>query len=118
MNSDLLSDFAENDDELDEESTNIIKANLIKKTEKISTKDQLLMFVTGPAGTGKSTSIKFAQQFCFEFWRSIDIIWGENTFLITATTGYAAALFGGVTFHSAAFLNSKSKNIADEMMRI
>ncbi|KAL7521820.1 hypothetical protein ACHAWF_000293 [Thalassiosira exigua] len=54
------------------------------------------MFVTGPAGAGKSTAIEVAQQFCFEFCRSMDIIWGEKTFLFTAITGCAAALFGGV----------------------
>ncbi len=38
--------------------------------------------------------------------------------LFTAITGCAAALFGGVTLHSVAFLNSKSKNISDEMMKV
>ena len=46
----------------------------------------------------------------------MDIIWDEKTFLFTAITGCAVALFGGVTLHSAASLNSKSKNIPDEMM--
>ena len=46
----------------------------------------------------------------------MDIIWGETTFLFTAIIGCAAALFGGVTLHSTAFLNSKSKNIPDEIM--
>ena len=65
------------------------------------------MFVTGSAGAGKSTIIEVAQQFCFEFYRSMDIIWGETTFLFTMITGCAAALFSGVTLHSAALINSK-----------
>ncbi len=74
------------------------------------------MFVTGPAGAGKSTAIEVAQQFCFQFCKSMDILWADKTFLFTAITGCAAALFGGVTFHSAAYLNSKSKNISPDML--
>ena len=75
-NSDHPSNFAANDEELDEEPTNNIKAKLIENLKKIGAKDQLLMFVTGLAGAGKSTAIEVAQQFCFEFCRSMDIIWG------------------------------------------
>jgi cytidylate kinase len=38
---------------------------------------QLLMFVTGPAGAGKSTATEVPQQFCFEFCRSMDMF-GEK----------------------------------------
>ena len=115
-NPDLLLYFTANDEELDEEPTNNIKAKLIDNLKKIGAKDQLLMFVTVSAGAGKGTVIEVAQQFCFEFCRSMDIIWGEKTCLFAAITGCAAALFGGVTLHSAASLNSKLKNIHDEMM--
>ena len=74
----------------------------------MGTESQLKMFVTGPAGTGKSTAINVAQKFCFEFCRTLALPWDKNTFLFTAITGCAAALFDGVTLHSAAFLNSKS----------
>ena len=33
--------------------------------------DQLIMFLTGPAGAGKSTAVKVAQRFCFEFCRTV-----------------------------------------------
>ena len=46
----------------------------------------------------------------------MDIIWGDKTFLFTAITGCAAALFGGVTLHSAAYLNSRSKIVTPDMM--
>ena len=46
----------------------------------------------------------------------MDILWGDKTFLFTAITGCAAALFGGVTLHSAAYLNSKSKNISPDRL--
>ncbi len=117
-NSDVVSDFTGNDDELQDERTHNIKQTLQDKLKQIGAKDQLLMFVTGPAGAGKSTAIELAQQFCFEFCKSLDLIWNRNTFLFTAVTGCAAALFGGVTLHSATFLNSKSKNISEDMMKI
>ena len=78
---------------------------------------QLKMFVTGPAGAGKSTAINIAQKFCFEFCRALALPWDKNTFLFTAITGCAAALFDGVTLHSAAFLNSKSLTVTPAMIK-
>ena len=37
--------------------------DVIKKLKARGGRDQLLMFLTGPAGLGKSTSMKVAQQF-------------------------------------------------------
>ena len=48
-NPDLSSDFATNDEELDDQPINNIKAKLIDNLKKIGAKDQLLMFVMGPA---------------------------------------------------------------------
>jgi len=69
--------------------------------------DQLLMFLTGPAGAGKSTAIKVAQRFCFEFSAAVSRMWQDNTFFFTACSGSAAALFGGTTIHSGVYLNKK-----------
>ena len=71
-------------------------------------REQLIMFVTGMAGAGKSTGIKVAQKYCFEFCRRASIMWGDSTFLFTAYTGSAAAAFGGLTTSSAMFLNKKT----------
>ena len=30
--------------------------------------EQLIMFLTGPAGSGKSTAVRVAEQFCYEFY--------------------------------------------------
>ena len=62
-NSGQSSNFAAKDEELDEETTNNIKAKTIDKLKKIGAKDQLLMFVMCPAGAGKSSAIEFAPQF-------------------------------------------------------
>jgi hypothetical protein len=83
-NSDVVSDFTGNDDKLQDERTHNIKQTLQDKLKQIGAKDQLLMFVTGPAGAGKRTAIELAQQFCFEFCKSLDLIWNRITFLFTA----------------------------------
>lgn len=92
------------------------KDRIIQKLKDIGAKEQLLMFVTGPAGAGKSTALEVAQHFCFEFCRSVGEHWEKTTFLFTAMTGSAASLFGGVTLHSAAFLNMNDRSISADMM--
>ena len=69
--------------------------------------DQLIMFLTGPAGAGKSTAVKVAQRFCFEFCRTVGTMWNDKEFYFTACSGSAAAIFGGTTIHSAAYLNAR-----------
>ncbi|KAL7455725.1 hypothetical protein ACHAWC_007255, partial [Mediolabrus comicus] len=54
------------------------------------------MFLTGPAGSGKSTAVDVAQRYCYEVSLALNIIW-DNSFLFTSTTGSSAALFGGIT---------------------
>jgi hypothetical protein len=66
----------------------------IKKLKARGGRDQLLMFLTGPAGSGKSTAMKVAQHFCYEFCRAVGIMWSDKTFIFTAYTGSAASLFG------------------------
>ena len=94
------------------------KDDIVKKLRCLGAKDQLLMFITGPAGSGKSTALEVAQHFCFEFCKTIGEHWDNTTFLFSAMTGAAASLFGGVTTHSAAFLNKKTMgSITPELMR-
>jgi hypothetical protein len=88
-----------------------VKEKIADKLREIGGKDQLLMFITGPAGAGKSTSLEVAQHFCFSFCRCIGYHWNDSTFLFTAMTGCAASLFGGITLHSAPFLSYNMRNI-------
>ena len=76
--------------------------------------EQLIMFLTGFAGAGKSTCVKISQRFCYEFCRAVSIPWNSDTFLFTATTGSAASLFEGRTIHDAAFLSGLEKNITNK----
>ena len=57
----------------------------------------MLMFLMGPAGSGKSTAVMVAQQLCYEFCLAVGVMWSDTTFLFTAYTGSAASLFGGIT---------------------
>ncbi len=88
--------------------------DIIKKLIKRGARDQLLMFLTGPTGSGKSTAMKVAQQFCYEFCIAVDIMWSDKTFIFTAYTGLAASLFGGVTISKATFLNQCKQLSVDD----
>jgi hypothetical protein len=88
--------------------------DVIKKLKARGGQDQLLMFLTGPAGLGKSTAMKIAQQFCYEFCIAVGVMWSDKTFIFTAYTGSAASLFGGVTISKAAFLNQRKQLSVDD----
>ena len=88
---------------------------LIQKLKARGAKDQLIMLLSGPAGCGKSTSVSLAQQYCHNFCMAVAVAFNDITFYFTATTGSAAALFGGMTIHSAAHLNKT--NITDALRR-
>ncbi len=79
--------------------------DLVNRLKARGGQDQLLLFLTGPAGSGKSTAVMVAQQFCFEFRMAVGDMWSDKTFLFTAYTGLAASLFGGVTISKAALIN-------------
>jgi hypothetical protein len=98
------------------EITSTAYANdIIKKLKARGGRDQLPMFLTGPAGSEKSTDVKVAQQFCYEFCIAVGIMWSDKTFIFTAYTGSAASLFGGVTIFKAALLNQcKQLSIDDK----
>ena len=74
----------------------------------------MLMFLTGPAGSGKNSALMVAQQFCFKFCLSVGVMWSDKTFLFTAYTG-SASLFGGVTISKAAFINRNSALSLDDI---
>jgi len=72
---------------------------------------QLIMFITGPGGSGKSEIINqllvYGQQFC----SNIEQPFTRHTILVTACSGVAATLIHGQTLHSATFLNKEIRNI-------
>ena len=77
--------------------------------------NQLLMYLLGVGGTGKSKVIscvyKFIRNICHHFNWPFD----NNTIKICAMSGAAASLLeSGLTLHGAAHLNTSWKNITDE----
>lgn len=88
---------------------------IMQRLRALGGRDQLVMFLTGFAGAGKSTCIKVAQRYCFEFCRAASIVWDDVTFLFTSTTGSSASLFGGNTIHNEAFLNGRIRNISQAL---
>ncbi len=74
----------------------------------------MLMFLKGPAGSGKSAAVMVAQQCCYEFRQAVGVMWSDSTFLFTAYTGSVASLFGGVTISKAAFLNQNKSHSLDD----
>lgn len=61
--------------------------NLIKELKRRGGRKQLIMFATGLAGAGKSTGIKVAKRFCYEFCKAAYIMWNDNTFISKHTQG-------------------------------
>jgi len=88
--------------------------DIVKRLKARGGREHMLMFLTGPAGSGKSSALMVAQQFCFEFCQSVGVMWSDNTFLFTAYTGSAASLFGGVTISKAAFIIQNSALSLDD----
>ena len=89
--------------------------DIVKRLKARGGQEQMIMFLTGPAGSGKSSALMVAQQFCFEFCLSVGVMWSDKTFLFTAYTGSAASLFGGVTISKAAFINQNSALSLDDI---
>jgi hypothetical protein len=93
-------------------STATLKINIVHRLEVRGGQSQLIMFLTGLAVSGKSTAVKVAQQFCYDFCLAVGVMRSDKTFLFTAYTGAAASLFGGVTISKAAFINNQRKALS------
>ncbi len=81
--------------------------NIVRRLEAMGGQSQLIMFFTGPAGSGKSTAVKVAQQFWYAFCLAVGVMWSDTTFLFTVYTGAATSLLGSVTISKATFLNQQ-----------
>ncbi len=65
-------------------------SDIVRKLEARGDQEQLLLFLTGPAGSGKSTAMRVAGKFCYEFCVAVGVMWSDTAFLFTAYTGSAA----------------------------
>jgi hypothetical protein len=84
------------------------RIELERNLDDLGAKEQLIMFLSGCAGGGKSHVVDTCEQFCKLFCDHCDLPFDENVFMLTACTGCAAAAFQhGRTIHSVAGLNRK-----------
>ena len=71
--------------------------------------DQLCMFLTGAAGSGKSRVIQSSREFCHHFCKLTGFPFDKNSVYITATIGSAASLLGGDTTDGSVHLMKKRR---------
>ncbi len=65
--------------------------------EELGAKQQLIMFMTGAGGAGKSNVITALIEYCKEFCANLNVQFDNQTIVITALTGVAAASIMGQT---------------------
>jgi hypothetical protein len=89
--------------------------DIVKRLKASGGQDQLLMILTWPARSGKSKTMRMAEQFCYEFCVAVGVMWCDRTYLCTAYTGSAPSLIGGVTISKAAYINQNKQLSADDI---
>jgi hypothetical protein len=75
-----------------------LKLRKLAKPLDHSSKDPLRLFVTGPAGAGKSAILETMLTYCRQFSRNINHVFDETcTIVMTSLTGSSAVSIGGDT---------------------
>lgn len=83
---------------------------------RISKSKQLICFLHGPAGSGKSTVIEIVTTYVKQFCDYISPhLYNDRVIVITAMTGVAATMINGETTHSALYLNQKKRFQAEQI---
>ena len=70
--------------------------------------DQLLLFLHGPGGSGKSTVLDMVMMYCKEYYENLGQTFSSRTVIVSAMSGVAATLIMGETTHSSAHLNKRT----------
>ena len=78
--------------------------------ESLGAKPQLLMFMTGAGGAGKSNVITALIEYCKEFCANLKVHFDSQTLIITAMTGVAATSIMGQTSYTALGIYKKNYN--------
>jgi hypothetical protein len=84
--------------------------------ELVHVEGELILFLTGPGGSGKSEITKELLLYAKEFCENLGCAFTEKTILITAMTGVAATLINGETLHSGVHLLKNLANITEDMI--
>jgi hypothetical protein len=75
---------------------------------------QLICFLTGAGGSGKSQVINAVKSYGKSFCQNLGAAFTKRTIVVTALTGTAAVTIGGETTHSACSLFKKNDNMSAE----
>jgi type II secretory pathway predicted ATPase ExeA len=82
----------------------------LKDISGMSNTTQLIMFMTGPGGSGKTRVINAVLAYAKGLCKELNYMFDKRMIVVTALTGVAATLINGETIHSAAkFCNKKIK---------
>jgi hypothetical protein len=81
--------------------------------EKVNRGDQLICFLSGPGGSGKSAVIKAVTSYAKYFCVNLGIGFNSRVVVVTAITGAAAVSIRGGTTSKALGLNKKTTNFSD-----
>ena len=68
-------------------------------------KENLIAFVHGPGGAGKSTVIDLVILYCSEYCDNLKYPFTSQTIVVTTLTGIATMLLKGQTTYKAVYLN-------------
>jgi len=82
--------------------------------EKVNRGDQLICFLSGPGGSGKSAVIKAVTSYTKNFCVNLGIGYNSRVVVVTAITGAAAVSIKGETTSKALGLNKKTTTFSDE----
>jgi ATP-dependent DNA helicase PIF1 len=92
-----------------EGSSEMIRCNIIREhLEALGARPQLIMFMTGAGGSGKSNVISAFFAYCKEFCQNLGAHFDSRTIIITAITGVAATSIMGETTSKALGLTKTS----------
>ena len=81
----------------------------------IGKENQLIAFLTGPGGSGKSHVIATVLRYSRAFTKLLKVPFTKRTIVVTAMTGVAATSIFGETIHSATMLLSQKEPSLDQI---
>ena len=84
-------------------------------SQRSKKKENLISFVHGPGGAGKSTIVDLVINYCEEYCTNMQYTFTSQTIVVTALTGVAATILLGDTTHRAVHLNRRKGFDAEDI---
>ena len=77
--------------------------------------NQLVLFLHGPGGSGKTTVIDLLMEYARQYCDNLGYTFTSKTIVVTAMSGVAATILRGETTHRAVYLNQKKPLEAEQI---